>query len=473
MRFLICGLMLALAANAQLTPDAQAVADRISADSLRGHLSFIASDALEGRDTPSRGLDLAAEYIAAQFRRAGLEPAGDDGYFQTATLTTRTQNYDGFEMTISAGDKSIKLDKSEVAFISGVPVDLRDAPIVAVDQKTELTAGQLQHKVVISTDGRLRPAFTEADLSLVVSTRPVRHDSQVLDLEVQRGSGRGSATVFKPELTAFLKEHPDARITVHLALPVEQVSKVRNVAGILRGSDPALKSTYVMLTAHYDHVGMGGSAPDKIFNGANDDGSGTVSVMEIAAAIAEQKIHPKRSILFMTLFGEELGMVGSRYYARHPLVPLKDTIADLNLEQVGRTDDSEGPQVGTATVTGFDFSDMTKEMVEAGKLSGIKVYKSEAHSDDYFRASDNLALAEAGVPAHTMGVAFEYPDYHGVGDEWQKIDYANMAKVDRTVAIALLHFASDAPPPQWNASNPKTKAYVEAARKLHGGPEQR
>jgi hypothetical protein len=453
---------------ADLTPEMRSVADHISADSLRGHLSFIASDALEGRNTPSRGLDLAAEYIAAQFRRAGLEPVGDDGYFQTATLTTRTQNYDGFEMTISAGDKTLNVEKSEVEFISGVAVDLRDVPVIVVDQHTELTAEQVQHKVVMVTDGRLRPIFKDTDLLLILGTRRVRHEPQVLDLEVQGGSGRGSGTVFKPELTAFLKEHPDARITVHLAAPIEQASKVRNVAGVLRGSDPTLANTYVMLTAHYDHVGMGGSGPDRIFNGANDDGSGTVSVIEIASAIAAQKIHPKRSILFMTVFGEELGMVGSRYYARHPLVPLKDTIADLNLEQVGRTDDSEGPQVGTATVTGFDFSDMTKEMVEAGQLSGIKVYKSEAHSDDYFRASDNLALAEAGVPAHTMGVAFEYPDYHGVGDEWQKIDYGNMAKVDRTVAIALLHFASDAPPPQWNASNPKTKAYVEAATKLHG-----
>jgi Zn-dependent M28 family amino/carboxypeptidase len=222
-----------------------------------------------------------------------------------------------------------------------------------------------------------------------------------------------------------------------------------------------------MLTAHYDHVGMGGSGPDKIFNGANDDGSGTVSVMEVASAIAAQNPHPKRSILFMTFFGEEMGDLGSHYYGRHPLVPLANTIADLNLEQIGRTDDSEGPQVGTATVTGFDFSDMTKVLRDAGALTGIKVYKNEKNSDPYFARSDNQALADMGVPAHTLGVAFEFPDYHGVGDEWQKIDYANMAKVDRAVAIALLHFASDAPPPQWNASNPRTKKYVEAAAKLH------
>jgi Zn-dependent M28 family amino/carboxypeptidase len=223
-----------------------------------------------------------------------------------------------------------------------------------------------------------------------------------------------------------------------------------------------------MLTAHYDHLGMRTTGDDKIFNGADDDGSGTVSVMEIASAIAAQNPHPKRSILFMTFFGEELGMVGSRYYARHPLVPLANTIADLNLEQVGRTDDSDGPQVGMATLTGFDFSDMTKSLVDGGRRTGIKIYKNEKNSDPYFRQSDNLALAEAGVPAHTLSVAYEFPDYHAVGDEWQKIDYANMAKVDRAVAVGLLELASDAPAPHWNASNPKTKAYVDAAAKLQG-----
>ncbi len=169
----LLGLFVAVAlfaADPKLTPEMQAVADHISADSLRGHLSFIASDALEGRGTPSRGLDLAAEYIASQFRRAGLEPAGDDGYFQTATLTTRTQNYDGFEMTVSAGNKTIKFEKNDVQFVSGVPLDLRDAPIVAVDQHTKLTPDQLQHKVVIAAEGP-RPPANDADLLLILTSR--------------------------------------------------------------------------------------------------------------------------------------------------------------------------------------------------------------------------------------------------------------------------------------------------------------
>jgi hypothetical protein len=437
---LFAATIVVFAADSKLTPEMQAVADRITADSLRGHLSFIASDALEGRGTPSRGLDLAADYIAAQFRRAGLDPAGDDGYFQTATLTVREQNPENFEFTVFVQGKTIHIPPNETAIFPDKPLQFDNVPI------KQTTRG-------VSIEGLDLPSVREL------------RGSQAFDPEALRRPARSALAA--PELIDFLKNASDPRVTLHVLPPVEHSAKVRNVAGILRGSDPALQNTYVMLTAHYDHLGTRATGEDKIFNGANDDGSGTVSVMEVAAAIAAQNPHPKRSILFMTFFGEELGDLGSHYYGRHPLVPLANTIADLNLEQIGRTDDSEGPQVGTATVTGFDFSDMTKVLLDAGALTGIKVYKNEKNSDPYFARSDNQALADTGVPAHTLGVAFDFPDYHGVGDEWQKIDYANMAKVDRTVAIALLHFASDAPPPQWNASNPKTKKYVEAAAKLH------
>jgi Zn-dependent M28 family amino/carboxypeptidase len=264
----------------------------------------------------------------------------------------------------------------------------------------------------------------------------------------------------------LLKNAKDAKITLHVDPAIDRSVKVRNVAGTLRGSDPSLRDTYVMLTAHYDHLGIRPTGEDRIYNGANDDGSGTVSVIEVAGAVAALAPHPKRSILFVTFFGEELGLVGSRYYGRHPLVPLANTIADLNLEQVGRTDASNGRQVNNASITGFDFSDMAHILADAGKLTGIRVYKDDAASDQYFAQSDNQALADVGIPAHTLCVAFEYPDYHGVGDHWEKIDYNNMAKVDRAVALGLLHMASDAPPPKWNESNPAAAKYVDAAKKL-------
>src|SRR5580658_10299728 len=139
-------LFLALLLGADLTPQMQSTMDHISAQSLRGHLSFIASDLLEGRATPSRGLDLAAEYIAAQFRRAGLEPMGDEGYFQTATLIEREPNWEGFEMTVTAGEKAIRFDRSEVYLLPNAALNLRDSPMMVADQNT--TADQTQGKVV-------------------------------------------------------------------------------------------------------------------------------------------------------------------------------------------------------------------------------------------------------------------------------------------------------------------------------------
>ena len=338
----LLGLSLALPLAAAPVPaEVAPVLERISAASMRGNLSFLASDALEGRGTPSRGLDIAAEFIASQFRAAGLEPLGDDGYFQTA------------------------------------------------------------------------------DWNLIDPKRA--------------------------------KNPP--------ATPAAPV-KVRNVVGVLRGSDPQLKDTYVLVTAHYDHVGLKPGQGDGIFNGANDDGSGTVSVIELARAFSQNKTRPKRSIVFMTVFGEEHGLVGSRYYGAHPLVPIDKTIAGINLEQVGRTDDTEGAQVRAFGVTGFDFSDVGAILKAAGDDTGIRVWKHPVNSDKYFAHSDNQALADQGIPSHTISVAYAFPDYHGAGDHWDKIDYENMAAVDRAAALAIWSIANSSNTPKWNAQNPKASKYL-------------
>jgi hypothetical protein len=463
MRILIVVIAAALAfgADQTLTPEMQAVVNHISADSLKGNLSFLSSDLLEGRATPSRGLDLAAEFIASRFRALGLEPAGDDGYFQTATLTVREQNPSGFEMAVTAGGKTVQVAVGETSILTDKTISLENVPIVAVER--EISAEQASGKVILWAGRGRRPNIPESAALVLFATETAR--PVVFDPEA--GAPRAFLnSISSTEAIGLVKSEKDARVTMHVSPAVERSANVHNVAGILRGSDPVLKDTYVMLTAHYDHVGMRATGDDRIYNGANDDGSGTVSVMEISSALAAMNPHPRRSVLFVTFFGEELGLVGSRYYGRHPLEPLEKTIADLNLEQVGRTDDTDGPQVGTATLTGFDFSGLTKVLIDAGKLTGIKVYKNAQASDAYFARSDNQAMADLGVPAHTLCVAFDYPDYHAVGDEWSKVDYANMAKVDRMVAVGLMRLASAEAPPKWNEENPGARKYAEAAKKL-------
>jgi len=299
----------AFGAEVPVSEAERAALDRISVQSLEANLDFIASDELKGRATPSPGLETAAAYIAEQFRKAGLEPGGDEGYFQQS------------------------------------------------------------HK-----------------------------------------------------------------------------PRAKNVIGILRGSDPQLRNTCVVLSAHYDHLGVRGG---RIYNGANDDGSGTVSVMEIARALASLDPHPRRTIVFAAFFGEELGMVGSRYYVQHPACPISATVADLNLEQLGRIDSSEGPRPASAALTGFDRTTISQIMEEAGQATGIRIYNDPRNSDAYFRQSDNISFANAGIPSTTLAVTFLFPDYHRPGDQVSKIDFANLAKVDRAVALGVLLLAGSDQPPRW------------------------
>ena len=346
----VFAVMMAAGAGAQVQP-------KITANDLKADVSFLASDALEGRATPSKGLDIAAEYIAAEFRRAGLEPAGDDEYFQTADF------------------KSV--------------------------------------------------------LSLLLAGGPAQNS-----------------------------------LARRLAPVARQPVKLRNVIGVLRGSDPALKDTYLALTAHYDHLGVGGGGEGgQIFNGANDDASGTSSVIEIAKALAALPQRPRRSIVFMMLFGEELGVLGSRYYCQHPVFPLARTVADINLEQLGRTDDNEGPRLLQFNLTGFDYTDIAAFLSKAGGETGIKVVKDGRNSDSFFSRSDNTAFAEAGVPSTTLSVSYIYPDYHRPGDKWPKLDYDNMARVDGAVALGVFRMADSAEAPQWNKANRKTARYVKAREK--------
>jgi Zn-dependent M28 family amino/carboxypeptidase len=166
----------------------------------------------------------------------------------------------------------------------------------------------------------------------------------------------------------------------------------------------------------------------------------------------------------MTFFGEEKGLLGSRYYGNNPIFPISKTIANVNLEQVGRTDSTEGPQVNTASLTGIDFSEVGSVFQSAGAWTGIHVYKHERNSDAYFSASDNAALAALGVPAHSLSVAFNYPDYHNVGDHWEKVDYDNMARVNRMIALGLVMMANNSDEPKWNEAIPQTAPYVRAWR---------
>jgi Peptidase family M28 len=479
---------------------AQQLTTLLTANGLKADVSFLASDLLEGRDTPSRGLDLAAEYIAAQYRRAGLEPVGDDGYFQTANFVSVTPNTDGLDFTLQTAASPLKANTASISLQEPVALNLDHAAVVKVAMEDQaaidaLTPEQVRGKVLVlepsAPSSPSQPAAAgrggRGGAGIATALAGKLQPAAIVLFSAPGGRGGGGAggrgarlreastitaaaaailSISDPAIRTALDTAAAPTISAHIAAPTVVPSKVRNVIGLLRGSDAALKDTYVLITAHYDHLGIrDNGTPDHIFNGANDDGSGTASVIEIANALAALPTRPARSIVFMTQFGEEKGDLGSRYYVQHPIFPLAKTIVDVNLEQVGRTDDLEGPRVGAFNLTGFDYTDLPAVFRRAGQQTDIQVIKHEKNSDAYFTRSDNAAFAEAGIPATTLSVAYDYPDYHKAGDEWPKLDYENMAKVDRTVALAALDIANNPQAPKWDASNPKTERFVKARSK--------
>ncbi len=471
----------------------QAALRSIKAADLRGDLSFLASDALQGRYTPSPGLDIAAEYIASQFRAAGLEPGGNQDYFQTAAMVDRRAPA-ASDMALEEESKTWTVAAADVHVVEAnraVNIDHAPAVILGAGGPEALKGVDLAGKaVIVRTRLRAkRPALDEAiassgaALEVVVGQEGGGQDHAKLLSEQQAQQDRPPVIrVVSVEFQKWIElpatTSAAATISLQIASPQDQKFVAKNVIGVIRGSDPKLKDTFVLLTAHYDHIGTADTGRDlspnrtqnanhHVYNGANDDGSGTVSVIEIAKALARSNRHPKRSLVFMTFFGEERGDIGSEYYGAHPVFPIAKTVADVNLEQVGRTDSTVGPQLSNASLTGFDYSDVTNYFEEAGRQTGVKVYMEKGASDAFFTRSDNAALAEQGVPAHTLCVAYDYPDYHGFADEWQKIDYDNMARVDRMVALGLWNIANSSTAPKWNAANPKTLPFREAQSRIH------
>ncbi|MGG7603938.1 M28 family metallopeptidase [Massilia sp. BKSP1R2A-1] len=474
-RPLVSALVIALATAGCASVPTQL--DAISPQALRGHVSFLASDLLEGRGTPSRGQDVATEYIASQFRAAGLEPAGDDGYFQTATWQYAERKEGDVVLSVKAGGATIEVPAGGVTgnFLDAVSV--AGAATVFMSWKDALANNAAADgKVLVVPAGPvpgaarvLQQKLTGKPSLVILVDKEKRHGAGtggwLVDPEQPPAKGAVPVLVLHAADAAQALEKGGATVTARVAAAALRPVKLRNVIGVLPGSDASLKSSYVLVTAHHDHVGI---RDGEVYNGANDDASGVVSVIEIAKALAANKERPRRSIAFMTMWGEELGLLGAKYYARHPVFPLKDTVAMINLEQTGRTDDSEGKQLNSVAMTGFDYSTVSEMMKKSAERSGVRLWKHASFSDMFFSRADNQALADAGVPAHTLSVAYAFPDYHGKDDTWDKLDYDNMARVTRMLAGGVVDIANDTTRPEWTAV-PKAAAYAAKGRELKAG----
>jgi len=314
-----------------ITPVAAASAERT-----RMLLSALADDSMEGRGTGTRGSMRAARFIAATMRDAGLEPAGDSGYFQRVPMARAAGAY----------------------------------------------------------TGRLRPVLLSS-LSALDTIPPDRH------------------------LTGG------------------------NVVGIIRGADGQLTNEVVLVDAHYDHEGIGPAVNgDSIYNGADDDASGTIAVMEIARIIAAGP-RPKRTVIFLATTGEELGLLGTRWYIASPVRPLEAHVANLEIEMIGRPDSLAGGP-GRGWLTGYERSTMG-DMFAA---EGLPIGPDKRPDQRFFERSDNIAFARRGIVAHTLSSYNMHGEYHTPADEVRLVDFDHMAAVINAAARAV-RLLADGPRVEW------------------------
>lgn len=227
-------------------------------------------------------------------------------------------------------------------------------------------------------------------------------------------------------------------------VPAERRMGDVNVVGMLRGGDPALRDEVVNVGAHYDHVGVGRPVEgDSIYNGADDDASGVVAVLEVARALARGP-RPKRTVVFLLSTAEEMGIVGTRWYVAHPVVPLERTVADLEVEMIGRPDSLAGG-AGRAWLTGYERSTMGDMLREAG----VPIVADPRPQENFYMRSDNIVFALAGIPAHTLSSYNMHSDYHRPSDEVERVDFDHMTRVIEA-AVEAVRLLADGEKPEWH-----------------------
>ena len=227
-------------------------------------------------------------------------------------------------------------------------------------------------------------------------------------------------------------------------VPAERRLGDVNVVGLIRGRDPVLRNEAVVIGAHHDHIGVGRPVDgDSIYNGADDDASGVVAVLEIARSLARGD-GPRRTVVFLFSTGEEMGLVGTRWYLRHPAVPLDRTVADLQVEMIGRPDSLVGG-VGRAWLTGYHRSTMGDMLRDAGN----PIVPDPRPEEGFFMRSDNFPFAVEGIPAHTLSSYNMHTDYHRPSDEVDLVDFEHITKVIEA-AIQAVELLANGEKPEWH-----------------------
>ncbi len=480
-------------AGSSVAEDAQQGYDTIDATHLEALLKFIAADELEGRNTGDRGLDIAALFLESQYRLAGLTPPPGqvsmlqyfdvvESVLQGATFevvdakqgqdfrllqdflvnSTHSKSFDqtfpllfagyGFRSKDGMHDdfKGIDANGKALVVIDGSPEAAKDSSPRALARKLralrrskatwakEAGASAIIHVSATmneSTMDRLRnrlkrprQRLAEAGPSLPQFVVTARVGDALL-----QGSGWNTTTLLKSlEHNAQGLQVDISQQKAQMTVSVASVTKrAQNVVAYLEGSDPDLKQQVVAFGAHYDHVGMNGNGD--IFNGADDDGSGTVGMLEVARAFAGNGKRPRRSMIFVSHAGEEKGLLGSKFYTNHPLVPLGNTVAQLNVDMIGRNDPN------AVYIIGSNFLSRELHTINetANQSVGLDLDYGYNDLDDpnrFYYRSDHYNYAKHGIPI-IFYFSGTHEDYHQPTDTVDKIDFTKMQRIVRLLYL--------------------------------------
>ena len=428
---------------------------KVKTEWVRAHEMFLASDALRGRGSATPDELLAATYVASQFERFGIKPGLPDGsYIQRVELTEPV--IEGrVRISVPQQPRFIPLEEGKDFFLARTRGEGVSGPLVRLGAENAYTA-QLPPGAVVLLAGDL------GDQSKTVIRRLMFAGAkavlQTRSNRPQTGSGRTGIRPHLPGAEAMgsgptiLGITPEAgrrlaslRDGTNLAIQIRAREEQRysyNAVGVLPGKDTEMGKV-VLLSAHLDHLGVGEPINgDSIYNGANDDASGTTAVIELAHALASGPT-PQRTIYFVCYGSEELGGLGSTYFREHSPVPLDRIAANLEFEMIGNQD-PKMPK-GKMLLTGWDRSSLGPTLVEHGALLGDDPYP-EQH---FFERSDNYPLALKGVVAHTAGGWGTPPTYHKPDDDLEHLDFNFMTAAIQSLIEPIRWLANSDFVPQW------------------------
>ena len=483
--------LITYAAVAQAQSDAaETITQTIQPTEVTRHIRFLASDELRGRDTGSPGLEIAARYLAEQFRSYGLDTVpGADGYFQAVNLVSAKPPE---QATFTYGKENFQLD-SDLIVLSGDSLDMQ-APVVFANYGTaeDLDAVDVKGKIVVTKAGGEGVTNPQSFFFMTAEKRDrVLEQGGLALIELYRSNqapwtmlvkylnaerltlGNDSTEEKLPvlwlndpkseRLTLFQEnESPEATLTIIRNASTEMA--VKNVVGMVEGTDPKLKDQYLVLSAHYDHIGVGSSPDpnDSIFNGARDNAMGTTALLSAAEYFGEHP--PKRSVLFIALTAEEKGLLGSAWYAAHPLIPLDQMVFNLNTDGAGYNDTTK------VTAIGLERTTAEEAIASASEAVGLEAIMDPVPEQNLYDRSDNVSFAQKGIPAVNFApgtTAFDQEimkNYHQASDEAETLNFNYVEKYCEAYTLAAEKIANMRDRPFWK----KGDKYEAAGKELYG-----